>query len=253
MLDAGAARRFVFEGRAVTLPVAVRDAASAAATYLVRTAAARRLLPDPALDVVELLPGRALFSIAAIEYRDNDLGDYHEVSLAFFVRERRAPPPAIPYLGAAVDLARNRLATWIWKLPVDQRFTCEAGRGIWGFPKTIERIDFRDGEGRRECRLVMDGRHVLTFSVVRGGRRTLPDAAMVTYSHVDGALRRTRFVSGATGVGIHIGAAKLVLGDHPLADDLRALGLPRRALVSVWMEHAHGLFESPEPVSTRGG
>ena len=99
----------------------------------------------------------------------------------------------------------------------------------------------------------MDGRHVLTFSVVRGGRRTLPDAAMVTYSHVDGALRRTRFVSGATGVGIHIGAAKLVLGDHPLADDLRALGLPRRALVSVWMEHAHGLFEAPEPVSTRGG
>src|SRR5437870_4061703 len=109
MLDAGAARRFVFEGRAVTLPVAVRDAASAAATYLVRTAAARRLLPDPALDVVELLPGRALFSIAAIEYRDNDLGDYHEVSLAFFVRERRARPAA-PYSGPALEPGRNRPA-----------------------------------------------------------------------------------------------------------------------------------------------
>src|SRR2546429_7243595 len=122
MIGAGAARRFVFQGRAVTLRVAVSDAASAAAYYLVRTAAARRLLPDPALDVVELLPGRALFSVAAIEYRDNDLGDYHEVSLAFFVRERRAPPPAIPYLGAAVDLARNRLAPGIWKLPAAQPF-----------------------------------------------------------------------------------------------------------------------------------
>src|SRR5438093_13147948 len=119
MIDAGAARRFVFEGRAVTLPVAVRDAASAAATYLVQTAAARRLLPSPALDVVELLPGRALFSIACIDYRDNDLGDYNEVSLALFVRERSAPA-GLPYLGAALDFARNRLATYIYKLPVDQ-------------------------------------------------------------------------------------------------------------------------------------
>src|SRR5204862_5373757 len=162
------------------MPVVVRDAASGAATYLVSAAAARRLLPGPELDVVELLPGRGVLTIACIDYRDNDLGDYNEVSLSLFVR-RRDERAGIPWLGAAVDLARNRLATWIWKLPVDQRFTCEAGRGIWGFPKTIERIDFRDGEGRRECRLVMDGRHVLTFSVVRGGRRTLPDAAMVTY------------------------------------------------------------------------
>src|SRR5207253_7729403 len=137
---------------------------------------------------VELLPGRALFSIAAIEYRDNDLGDYHEVSLAFFVRERRVSPPAVPYLGAAVDLARNRLATWIWKLPVDQRFTCEAGRGIWGFPKSVAQIEFQDVDSRRRCRLVMDGRHVLTFSVARGGRRALPDVRMMTYTYVDGVL-----------------------------------------------------------------
>src|SRR6266850_6350808 len=231
-------RRYVFGGREVTLPVVVRDASSGAATYLVSSRAARRLLPGPELDVVELLPGRALFSIACIDYRDNDLGDYNEVSIAFFVR-LRSDARGIPYVGAALDLARSRVATYIHRLPVDQRFTCEAGRGIWGFPKTIERIDFRDGEGRRECRLVMQGQLVLAFSVARGGTRTLPDADMVTYSHVDGALRRTRFVSGARGVGIHLGGARLVLGDHPLADDLRTLGLPRRALVSVWMEHAH--------------
>ena len=113
---AGTARRYVFEGREVTMPVVVRDAASAAATYLVPTAAARRLLPSPALDVVELLPGRALFSIACIDYRDNDLGDYNEVSLAFFVRERGAPA-GVPYLGTVVDFVRNRVATWIWKFP----------------------------------------------------------------------------------------------------------------------------------------
>ena len=243
---ASAERRWVFEGREVVMPVVVRDAVSAAATYLVSSAAARRLLPGPELEVVELLPGRALFSIAAIDYRDNDLGDYNEVSLALFVRPRGAPA-GFPYLGAALDFVRNRVATYIWRLPVDQRFTCAAGRGIWGFPKSVEQIVFEDADGRRRCRLAMDGRHVLTFSVLRGGRRTLPDAAMVTYTYIDGVLHRTPFVSGATGVGIHLGGAELVLGDHPLADELRSLGLPKGAMMSVWMEHSHGRFEAPVP------
>jgi len=115
------------------------------------------------------------------------------------------------------------------------------------FPKSDEQIAFEDVGGRRRCRLVMDGRHVLTFSVSRGGGRTLPDAVMATYTYIDGVLHRTPFVSGATGVGIHLGGAELVLGDHPLADELRSLGLPKGALMSVWMEHSHGRFEAPAP------
>src|SRR5881396_1946972 len=183
-------RRWDFEGREVTMPVVVRDAASAAATYLVPSAAARRLLPGPELDVVELLPGRALLVIACIDYRDNDLGDYNEVSLALFVR-RRGAPAGVPWLGTALALARNQIATYIWKLPVDQSFTCDVGRGVWGFPKSVEQIDFTDGAGRRSCRLVMDGRHVLTLSVPRVGTRRLPDAPMITYSYIDGVLHRT--------------------------------------------------------------
>jgi Acetoacetate decarboxylase (ADC) len=241
--------RYVFQGREVTMPVAVRDAASMAATYLVAADVARRLLPGPELDVVELLPGRALFSLACIDYRDNDLGDYNEVSLAFFVRERGAAA-GLPYLGAALDLMRSRLATWIYRLPVTQSFTCDAGRGIWGFPKTVEEIVFDEDAGRWRCRLAMDGRHVLTLAVPQGGGRTLPDVEMVTYSYLEGALHRTRFTSGARGVGLHLGGAELELGDHPLAGNLRALGLPRRALLAVHMAHTHGTFAAPERVGT---
>jgi len=236
---------YVIEGRTVPMPVVVRDATSAAATFLVNAAAARRLMPDPALDVVELLPGRALLSIACIQYRDNDLGNYNEVSLAFFVR-RRDEPRGVPWLGAALALMRSRLATWIWKLPVDQAFTCAAGRGIWGFPKTIEEIAFTESDGRSSCRLVMEGRHVLTMAMARGGTRTLPDAAMTTYTYLDGRLHQTAFASGASDVGIHLGGVELALGDHPIADDLRGLGLPRRALLGVWLGQMHGRFEAPE-------
>src|SRR5690606_6428122 len=134
------------------------------------------------------------------------------------------------------------------KLPVNQSFTRDAGEGIWGFPKTVEQIEFEDAGGRRTCRLVMDGKHVLTLSVPRGGSRTLGETTLSTYSYIDGVLHRTRFKATASGVGFTLGGADLILGTHPIADELRKLGLPRTALMSVWMERQRALFEGPERV-----
>ena len=94
----------------------------------------------------------------------------------------------------------------------------------------------------------MDGRHVFTLSVPRGGERTLPEAPMTTWTHVDGRLHRTTFTAASTGVGFTLGGADLVLGSHPIADTLHALGLPRRALMCVWMEHQRARFDAPEPI-----
>jgi hypothetical protein len=243
----GPAPSFTIQGREVRLPVVVRDASSGAATYVVSADAARRLIPVDVLEPVEIWPGRALCSIAAIAYRDNDLGDYHEVSIAFFVREKNAAR-GVPYIGAVADVLRGRVATYIRHLPVDQGFTCEAGRTIWGFPKTVERITFAaDGE-RTTCTLQMNGSHVLTLSIPRGGGRRLPDSVMTTYSLIDGVPHKTAFSSGGDGVGFHLGGAEISLGAHPIADELRSLGLPKRALMTMWMEHMHGSFDGAVPL-----
>jgi hypothetical protein len=246
-LPAQTSGSYVFQGREVTMPVVVRDASSVAATYLVRASAARALLPGSELDVVEVLPGRALFSVALIDYVDNDLGDYDEVSLALFVRQA-TDPPLVPYLGNVVDFFRNRLATYIVHLPVNQSFTREAGEGIWGFPKTVEQIDFTDTDDRRTGTLVMGGRHVLTLSSHRGGRFAIPETPMTTYTYIAGRLHETTFTTAATEVGFGLGGGHLDLGDHPIADELRSLGLPRAALMTVWMGHQRGRFEAPVPV-----
>ena len=243
--NSGAARTYQIQGRNVTLPVVVRDASSGSATFLVGAASARRLLPGPELDVVEVLPGRALLSVSCIDYRDNDLGDYNEISIAFFVRERGAKP-TIPYLGPAIDFFRGRLPTYIHRLPVTQSFTCEAGRLIWGFPKVVHDIAISHEGGRAVCTWEEDGMRVFTFSLPRGGRRTLRDSSLATYTYIDGVPHRTRFDSGAQGVGFQLGGAQIDLGEHPIADELRSLGLPKRALMSVWMERMHGRFEGPE-------
>lgn len=238
---------YVIQGQRVELPVVVRDATSGAATFAVSAATAKSLLPSDELELLEPWPGRALCSIAMIEYRDNDLGAYNEVSIAFFVRPKGAPR-GLPFVGTIIDFMRGRAATYIHHLPVDGAFTCEAGRTIWGFPKTVEEIDFARSEGRARCRLVMGGEHVLTLTLPRGGTRSLPDSTMVTYSYIDGAVHATRFSSGGEGVGFHLGGAELELGSHSISEELRGLGLPKRALMTMWMEKMRGRFEAAERV-----
>lgn len=237
---------WTFEGRTVTLPVVVRDARAATAAFPVDAAAARRWLPDDTLDVIQVWPGRTLLSLGVIDYRDNDLGDYDEISIALFVRERSRGRPG-PVAGLA-DLLRGRLETWIHRLPVNQRFTCEAGRGIWGFPKTVDEIALSTRGDRLRCDWAREGRPVMEIELPCRGRRTLAEQSLVTWTRIDGRWHRTRFTQGGSQAAVRPGGARLVLHDHPVAEELRALGLPRRALFTTWMGHMHGRFEAPEPL-----
>jgi len=235
---------YTIQGREVRLPVIVRDASSGAATWAVDAAAARRLIPD-AFEPALIWPGKALFTLAVIDYRDNDLGRYHEVSIAFFVYRRGA---GRGILGTVTDFFRAAVPTYIRHLPVDGAFTREAGETIWGFPKTVQQIDIERRPERCTCRLTMDGQAVLTLALPAGGARTLPEQHMVTYSLIDGVAHATPFTSSAEGAGFHLGGAELSLGTHPIADELRSLGLPKRALMTMWMERMQGRFDAAAPL-----
>lgn len=235
-------REYLIQGRTVSMPCIVRDACSATATWLVPAAAGQALLPGPELEVAEVLPGRGLLSISCIDYRDNDLGDYNEVSIALFVRER-GTPRGVPYAGSAIDMMRGKLPTHILHLPVNQSFTCEAGRVIWGFPKTVDEIDFDTGGDRARCTWSRDGQEVLRVSMPIGGTRDFPEQILRTYSYIDGVLHKTDFTSSAKNLGVKLRGAHLELGAHPIADQLRSLGLPKPALMSMWMGKMRGRFE----------
>ena len=230
---------YTIQGQVVRLPVEVRDASSGFASFVVPAAGVRKLIPA-GLQPVLVFPGKALCSIGAVEYRDNDLGCYNEVAIAFLVRA--AAEPGTPLL----DFIRGGVGAYIHHLPVTESFTCEAGSTIWGFPKTIEKIALTDTDGRRSCRLVMDGAHVLTLTLKNRGRWSFRDAPVEAFSYRDGVLRRTPFVSSGEQVGYRLGGATLELGAHPIADELRALGLPRRPLMSGWVGRMRARFEAPQ-------
>jgi hypothetical protein len=170
---------YQIQGQTVEMPCHVRDACSASATWLVGIRAAEALLPGPELEIAEVMPGRGLLSIACIDYRDNDLGDYNEVSIALFVR-RRGEKMGVPYFGAAARMMRGQLSTHIVHLPVNQSFTCEAGRAIWGFPKTVDEIEFDATGDRARCVWNKDGQNVLEISLPSRGSRDFPEQTLMS-------------------------------------------------------------------------
>jgi len=234
---------WIVQGREIRLPVEVRDASSAFATFVVDAAAVRRLWTHPRVRLVELLPGRALCSIAVIEYRDNDLGRYNEVAIAFLVREVR---PGDERSRPFVDLFRKGLGAYIHRLPVTTEFSRDAGYGIWGYPKTVAAISIADDAGRRTGMLRADAAHVLTLSVPARGSFRLRQGSLDSFAQRDGVLWKTSFTASGEGIGFRPGGAKLEIGDHPIAAELRSIGLPKRALASGWLGRMSARFGAPE-------
>lgn len=235
-MSADRADAYEIQGRPVALPVEVRDASSATVLYAVPAARVAELLPGDTFEIAADPSGSTQLAVGLIDYRDNDLGDYLEVSIVFFVRPRGAPDA--------------EAKAYIHRLPVNQAFTCEAGRAIWGYPKTVESIEMRVERDSVSGTLHMDGQRVLSLRVPRGrAPEGAPEPAPIdisTYSYVEGvphltpASRVGNDVPTPGGEGV-----SLELGRHPVAEELRGLGLPAAPMLSVWTERWRGTFGAP--------
>lgn len=209
------------QDRRLGFPVRITEAAAACATYLVRTDRARPLVAGTGLELVSFA-GRTPLFLALVDYRVNDLGDYDEVGVAFLARHR------------------GRTGPYIHQLPVTQSFTMEAGRALWGLPKWLGRAELAI-EGRdATCHLADDsGRHVLTAAL-----RTLPGrlsppvrGAVAALASRDGEVLVSPVRARLKGIRVGRGGT-VVLGEgHPMADELRALRLPRRPLLTTIVDH----------------
>lgn len=235
------------QGERVELPVRVRDAAIASAVFAVPADAAQAVIAYSGLDVAEPLPGRAVCSLAFVRYADGDLGPYHEFAVAFLVRAPGSAPPP----GNRLRAMAAGVGAFIHWLPVNQEFTLEAGRTIWGFPKELADIPM-DLAGRvKRCAVRFGGRTAIEVAVKQGARVPAGSGTptLTAYSCLDGVTRRIPWTVTPSDVRMRPGGAKVVLGDHPVAEELRDLGLDRaRALGTSTVGHLTMCFEAAEEV-----
>jgi hypothetical protein len=234
------------DGERVTIPVEVRSAKMVAATFLVDAEATQSLIDHTGLRAVSQR-GRAVCALSAVQYSDNDLGPYNELAVAFVVEPHDASTGGSS-AGGWSSMAAGSVTTFIHRLPVNQEFTCHAGRQIWGFPKWVADITCTERGRRHDCVLIDEGELVLSLSITLG---PIPVPAKPTemscYSWSDGALRRTSWITDPVSMSGRPGGAVLELGHgHPMADELRSLGLPKRALMTMSTPVMRATFGPPE-------
>ena len=237
-LTAEADGSYIVMGERVEMPVIVRRAKQAALIYLVPHAAAQRIVQPTGLKVKRERGGKAVVTIALVDYIDNDLGEYTELGLVFMVEDREHP---------------KATTTYIHRLPVNGEFTYRAGYGIWGFPKWVTdlRVDFTD---RGVSAVLKEGDDVVLRITAKRGPIKVPARQMPMLAYTcdeDGVVRRTAWTTdGRQKQQIRPGGATIELGyGHPIADELRSLGFPRRNLVAIFDDHMEATFGTPEVIT----
>ncbi|MEH3156645.1 MAG: acetoacetate decarboxylase family protein [Gordonia paraffinivorans] len=236
-------------GREVASPVEIRHATAFTAMVSVDAAAVGRLLAPTGLRPVSWRPGRAACALVFVDYVDGDLGPYNEFGVCFLVHHHR---PGVGATGMRAVL-RGEVCAYIHRLPVDGDFTLAAGRGIWGFPKTLADFDCRHRSVRPHGSVRADGHDIVDLRLARG--LSVPDSSSSTtltaYSSLDGTLRATPWTMRAESVRTRPGGARITLGDHVFADELRGLDIGA-TLMSSSIGHLSMTFGDAEVVDPPG-
>ena len=235
-------------GRSVPLPVEVRHATNWIATYFVPAGAAQRIADTAGLEVAQPRPGKAMVGLGFVSYADTDLGAYNEFAFSVIVRPHDASPATPKQLGA--EVRRQRIGVYIHRLPVDDVFSMESGRGIWGYPKTLARFGRRDDRGVTTWTLRDGDEAILSMRFKRGVLPWMQKSTPPTYTTLDDTLRLTRWESRPDRVRSRLGGVHLTLGSGEIADELRSLGLPKRAMFSARMDGWRARFSAAEVIRT---
>lgn len=216
------------DGVTITFPMVVKQFHAATLMLTVPADAAQSLIPS-GFNVLEVAPDTAQMVIALIDYIDNPWGDYNEINLGFLV--------------TPTDDA-ERMGSFIYRMPVDQEFTCKAGNEVMGFPKVVERIDSEYTSDTVLFRLFTGDDMAFEVEMPRAVPQGEP-----SYAHNDSfsILHGKRYSTAldmqlGTGLIADPNEIRITLGSGVVADELRQLGLPKPVDVAMWGEDLSATF-----------
>jgi hypothetical protein len=226
-------------GTVLTMPVQIRTATQHNAIFAVDADAAQRLIDYSGLEVYRPFRRRAIVTLILTHFIDGDLGPYFEYSTCVMVNPPGADAPGFQ-------------SAFVQHMFVDQTFTLEAGRTIWGFPKVMADFTIRDGK-QFGFDASIDGQLVLGMEFSPGLRvpsaLTSREQELRAYSCLDGLTRESAYEVSFDGARYRPGGARIWLGDHPYAKELAALGLPKRALMSSSADNVEMTFGDAKEIA----
>ena len=220
------------EGREIVFPLVVDSMNQAVLTYQVPAGVAQMLVPGGGYTVTEDDNGQATFVLALVDYVENPWGDYQEVNFGFLAHPTGEP---------------EKQGSFVYRMPVNQEFTAEAGNRVLGVPKTVERITFEYTDDDVEVALWMESRLVFTVKFPRVAPAGTPEVIEnATYSYLDTQRYQTMLEMEMPTGFIDPAAVEMELGASPVAEELRGLQLPKEPVFALWGENLKATFQYPE-------
>lgn len=236
------------DGTKFLQPGFYRDNASITAVYTASSKAVRNLLPHPDMHPVELSPGRCMVAFTAFEYKDSDIGPYNEFSIAFLITFQKRQ---IPLLTALRQMITGEMSAYVWQLPVTTELARVGGVVQYGYPKFLADIAFETHAETISCKVREGGSEILTLEgkILQTSRGKKSRSR--SYSLLDGIPLVTTVLMDyiEQGQSRDKDAARLALGSHDIADQIRQLDLSE-APASHLFSHDFTPFSSREEISS---
>ena len=227
------------QGRTITFPMEVAELRAATVLYSVPAAAATALLPGDAFEVVEVAPGTAQLVIAACDYVAQPVGRLRRA-------QPRLPRPARRRPGRGDRLLRVPDAG-------EPGLHLRGRQPGDGLPEDRRRPHRRVLRRHRDVP-AGDGRPPRPHphgAPRRAQRASRARSTATSYSYLDGVPYGTD-LSMDMGTGLVDPAdVQLELGDSPVADELRSLGLPCAPDFATWGEGLSATFLLGQPSDLR--
>jgi hypothetical protein len=209
------------------------------------------MMPSANLHPVMMPNGKAILGVGAFNYMETTIGSYGEIPMVIPVVYGRKTSPYTGWLPALMESWFPGFGLLVMHLPVTGVLARDGGRQGWGYTKFIADMHFKIHSNYLECRMHDKDRHILDLRVSRRGLLMRETRPIVTYSVMDNNLIKTIIPQqGIKRVAIHARGSFLKLGDHPVAEDLKALGLSRKPFMSVYFPERSAILPLGDVIET---
>lgn len=227
------------DGIPFKMPVETKSSPCIFAGFTIDPDAAQNLLPGQELQAVKAF-GRGILIVAVVNYGDTTIGKYVETCLGVLCAHRRQKP--LPLAPLALPFLYGT-GVYIYDLPVSTEISVKGGLGIWGMPKRQGNLDFIEGDETISSQYDFEGQIVSRLDVPNGNAWLPVAFAGLGYGSFRGLLTKSRISgSGKARFGFGSKGTRLVLGDHPRAEPIKALDVNPNAIFSGYLPRFRGVL-----------
>lgn len=224
----------MIDAEPVVFPVRSNDLNAFTLGFTTPAERARPLLAGTALEPVVGPDGATEILLALHEYVSGDWGPLNAVNLCVLAR------PTGVTGGDGLFLV---------EAPIDEPFGNEASYWAMGIPRRLGEVQVARSGDEVAFRVVEDGQSALAVRL----RRRVPAPPWVPlarrlFTYVDRVPHVVPLDIGFPTAGLDPADVHVELGQGPLAEALRALGLPDRPDLCTWGEGLSAVFHLPSPL-----